>query len=92
MLYVFIFSHDDYLDATPPSYEAQPHCHKFSELQTSQSSPVDVIKKILNNEVVVGRPEPTLIAPFYLQQREFGNSVHQALERVCEYCSVHIRS
>ena len=78
-------SHDDYLDPAPLSLEALPYCYKFSELQTTQSSPVDVIKKILNNDVLVGKPEPALIAPFFLQQNEFGNSVHQALERVRNY-------
>ncbi len=79
-------SHDDYLDPAPQSYEALPYCYKFSDLQTSQSSPVDVIKRILNNEALIGKPEPALIAPFYLQQNEFANSVHQALERVSVMC------
>lgn len=71
-------SHDNFLDPAPTSPQ-DPFCQYFSNLSFSM---VTLEHLISDRDILVGSPEPLLLAPFYQQTPDYRDSVYQGLQRV----------
>jgi tetratricopeptide (TPR) repeat protein len=71
-------SHHDYLD--PAATSSKPICSHFSTVPFFMNNFAH-LSSIQSKDSIVGSSEMLLLLPFYLQLNEFGNSVHQGLDK-----------
>lgn len=79
---LFFNSHHNYLDPAPVEPTRQPFCSHFSDLPFSMFTMSHLPAVQEKSSLLIEKPEPFLLIPFFLQMNEFGNSVYQGLERV----------